>query len=114
MDQHRIFVIGDSLFADSVTATMRHVDTVHVVGTAPSIEAIDSWLSLNHLDLIIVAGTTGEDSSADFGSLVARFPHLPIIRTTLNTDQIQITTSQCVGARLSDLLEVIATLPKRR
>lgn len=114
MDRHKIFIIGDSLFANGIIAVMRRVDTMRVIGMVPSLEAAASWLSRNQPDVIIVVGITGEDSGKDFGSLVAHFPHLPIIWTTLTTDKIQITTSQCVDAHMAGLLEVIAALPKHR
>jgi len=112
VDRHRIFIIGDSLFADGVIAALRRVDTVRVIGTASSLEAAASQLSLSHLDVIILVDTTEEDSLTDFGGLVARFPKLPIIRTTLIGNKIQVTTSQCVSASMSELLDAIATLPK--
>jgi CheY-like chemotaxis protein len=113
MTQYRIFVVGDSLFADTIVQMLRNGEVVEVLGTASGLEATVTWLETERPDAIIVAGTTEVDTGAIFGPLVAGYPDLPIIRTTLNARKIQVTTSRCIRADMPDLLDAITTLPKQ-
>ena len=114
MTQHRIFVVGNSLFADTIVQVLRSCDLVRVNGTAPSLEAAVTRLETERPDAIIVVGTTNEDTSAIVGSLVASYPKLPVICATLNAHKIQVTTSRCIRADMPGLLDAITTLPKQQ
>jgi DNA-binding NarL/FixJ family response regulator len=113
MTKHRVIIVGNSLFADAIVQMLQHGDVVQVIGTASSLEATVTWLEVNRPDAIIVAGTTSEDTNAIFGSLIANYPQLPVIRTTLNAHKIQVATSRCIRADMPDLLNAITTLPKQ-
>ena len=113
MPEHRILIIGDSLFAETLASMLARAGQVSVVGTTSTPEAAIPLLRKTCLDAVIVAGI-GDDLSQDLGHLLAAFPDLPVIRADLNTDSVQVITSQRVSARPSDLLAAIAALPVRR
>ncbi len=114
MNHPRVCVIGDSLFAHSVVQALSESGLVQVVAVAPSPEAamplIDGGCVC--VDVIIVAGTIDEDVNPNFVSLLTLCPKLPIIRTTLDINLMQITTSKSVQASVPDLLEAITDLSK--
>lgn len=112
IDRRRVFVVGESVFAEGITQALTDSGAANVVGTAPSIEAAMLSLQANSLDVLVVAGTD-MDTMADCGVLLTTYPDLPIIRADLSIKKVQVISSRCVEARFSDLLAVIGDLPKR-
>jgi hypothetical protein len=112
VDQHKVFVVGDSIFAAGIAQTLTDSGAAHVVGTGSSIGAAMPRLRENSLDALIVAGT--RDTLADCGDLLTTYPNLTIIRADLEIDKVQVISSRCVKARFSDLLAVIEALPHRK
>ena len=108
----RIFIIGDSLFAETLAGMLARAGGVSVIGASATPEAALPLLGRVCPDAVIVAGI-GDDPAQDLGHLLAAFPDLPVIRADLNADSVQVITSQRVSARPSDLLAAIAALPKR-
>jgi DNA-binding NarL/FixJ family response regulator len=110
MDAPRVFVIGDSLFAETLAQLLARAGVVNVINAAPTCEAALPLLAQAPCDALVCADT-GDLGS--LGLLLAAYPDLPIIRADLDTDSVQVITSRRVGARTSDLLAAIAALPKR-
>ena len=110
---HRIFIVGDSLFAESLSQMLARSGAVTIIGSASSPEEAMPLLETACPDVVIVADTS-DTEQVTFAPLLASHPDLPVIRADLNRDYVQIITSQRVGARRSDLLAVIAALPKRK
>jgi DNA-binding NarL/FixJ family response regulator len=113
MKTRRLFIIGDSLFAETLTQTLSRAASVRIIGSAPSPSEALSLLSNCQTDAVIVAGEN-EMSTAAFGQLLAAFPDLPIICADLSLDSVQVITSHRIGTHSSDLLAAVAELPKRR
>jgi len=109
----KVFVIGDSLFAESLTRMLANAGTVRVVGSAPTPQAALPLLATSHPDAVIVAGEN-DMSTMTFGPVLTAYPDLPVICADLNMDNVRVITSQRIGARASDLLAAVAGLPKRR
>ena len=109
----KVFVIGDSLFAETLTRMLASAGTVRVVGSAPTPEAALPLLATCRPDAVIVAGES-ELSTLAFGQVLTAHPDLPVIRADLSMDSVQVITSQRIGTRPSDLLAAVAGLPKRR
>lgn len=112
MEARKVFLIGDSLFAETLTNTLAASVAVQLAGSAPTPEAALPLLKTCTPDAVIVA-EVNEPSSSAFGQLLAVFPDLPIIRADLSASDVRVITSQRVGARSSDLLAAITALPKR-
>ncbi len=113
MKTRKVFVIGDSLFAETLTRMLASAGTVRVVGSAPTPEAALPLLATCRPDAVIVAGES-ELSTLAFGQVLTAHPDLPVIRADLSMDSVQVITSQRIGTRPSDLLAAVAGLPKRR
>lgn len=110
VETRRVFIVGDSLFAETLAQTLASAESVKVVGSAPTTEAALPQLRDLCPDAVIIVG---EASPAAFGPFLAAYPDTPLIRTDLKTSEAQIIISQNISARSSDLLAAIAALPKR-
>lgn len=113
MDACRVFIVGDSLFAETLNQMLVNSGTVVVTGSAPTPEEALPLIQREAPDVVIVVDT-GETSHTTFGPFLATLPELPIIRADLSHDDVQVITSRSVGARRSDLLAVLKSLPRRR
>jgi chemotaxis response regulator CheB len=111
-DTCRVFILGDSLFAETLSEMLISSGTVVIIGSASSPEEALPLLATAQPDVVIVADT-GETDRLTFDHLLAAHPDIPIIRADLRRDYVQVITSKLVGARRSDLLAAIAALPKR-
>lgn len=111
---HRVVIVGKSLFAEAL-AQMLANDTaaIEIIGITPTLEVAQPLIATEDPDAVIVTSADPTDT-AIFGSLLALYPDLSIISTSLDVDKIQVITSQCINARSSDLLAAIIALPKRR
>ena len=113
MKKRRVFIVGDSLFAETLTRTLANQPSIQVIGSAPTPDAAVSILGSCTPDAVIVAGED-EMSSPSFGQLLAAHPDLPVICADLSRDSLQVITSHRIGTRTSDLLAAVMELPKRR
>lgn len=109
----KIFIVGDSLFAEGLTQMLANTRSVEVIGSAPTPDAALPSLGACLPDAVIVAGGD-EMSTPAFGQLLAAYPDLPLICADLSRDNVQIVTSHRIGTRMSDLLAAVNNLPKRR
>lgn len=101
----RIFLIGDSLFTETMAKMLAETGGIHIVGMAipPPDPAV---IAETNPHIIIIANSTAQP----FESLLDRFPDLPIIRADLNHNYVEIITSRRVRARRADLLAAIQSL----
>ena len=111
-DTRQVFIVGDSLFAETLSQMLVNSGDVVIVGTASSPEKALTSIKVEYPDVVIVANT-GEMRHGILDPLLASYPDLPIISADLNQDFMQVITCQRVDARRSDLLAAIAALPKR-
>ncbi len=113
MATRRLFIIGETLFAETLTQMLSREAAVRVIGSAPSPTAALPLLSQCSTDVVVVAGSD-EMSTPDFGELLATYPDLPVICADLSRDMVQVITSHRIGNRSIDLLAAVAELPERR
>lgn len=113
MKTRRLFIIGSSLFAESLAQLLSREGGLAVIGTAPTAEAALPTIKTEYPDAVIVAGTI-EASQSTLGLLLTAYPDMTVICTDLNSDYMQVITSQRVGAHPSDLMAALAQLPQRR
>ncbi len=112
MDEYRAIIVGDSLFSETLNQMLADTGKVMIAGTSPTLEDAMSIIENSNPDVVIVA-YTNETSQEYLSPFLAKHPNLPIIRADLNQNYLQVITSQRVGARGSDLMSAIETLPKR-
>ena len=109
MGTQRLFIIGSSLFADSLAQILTNEGGVVVIGTAPTPEAAFPTFKSEYPNAVIVAGSS-ENSRDILGLLLTTYPDLPVIWADPNAEHMQVVTSQHVGANPKDLLAVLKTL----
>ncbi len=104
----RVFLIGDSLFTESLAQMLAEAENVQVVGTAvfPLIDF--TAVTKAHPHVIILADAGQHQNTAT--TLLAQFSDIPIIQADLNRDYVQVITSRRVNARRNDLLAAIHEL----
>ena len=113
MERRTVVIVGDSLFAESLSQMLAQSDQVSVIGCVPTPEAAVPLIAADQPDAVIVA-EADRGGAADYGQLLKNDLDLPIIRANLNADSVQVITSHRIGTRPTDLLAAIAELPKRR
>lgn len=108
-EECRIFLIGDSLFTESLAQMLAAVENIQVMGTAvsPQTALLPLQTAVPHLVIIAHAGSR-PPQSAD--PILNDYPDIPIIYADLNRDYIQVITSRRVSARLDALLATIRAL----
>jgi chemotaxis response regulator CheB len=113
MQPHRVFIVGSSLFAETMVQILRDSGTVTVIGSAPKPEAALPTFETENPDAVIVAGSP-ETSQSTSGLLLTTFPELPVIYADPNAEHMQVVTSKRVGTHPSDLMAALIKLPKRK
>ncbi len=111
METRRVIIIGDTLFAETLTPIL-NTDAVEVIGAAPTFAAALALLKTKIIDAVIIA-SAGPEPADVVGQCLAAFPGLPLIRADLDATDVQLITSQRIGARTADLLKTITALPRR-
>lgn len=112
MELRKVFVVGDSLFAETLIEVLGLSENVTIIGTAPTAEESLTLLERLSPDAVIVA-VADENIMVAFAPILVANPNLPIIHTDINTNQVQVITNQSIDADISNLLAAIAALPGR-
>jgi DNA-binding NarL/FixJ family response regulator len=113
METRRIFIIGDTLFAETLAKLLAADDTIQVSGTANNLDDALPQLRPSHPDAVIVAGVN-RMPDAVFARFLVECPEISILCTDLGTNDVQIVVNQRVSVHNSgDLLAIITALPKR-
>lgn len=112
METRRVFIVGDSLFAETLVRMLDRSDAVELVGAAPTPEAALSALAERAPDALILTHA-GASPHRALDPLLSAHPDLPIVLADLNAGKVRVIVSRQVEARGSDLLAAIAELPKR-
>ncbi|MBT3321296.1 MAG: hypothetical protein HN392_03325 [Anaerolineae bacterium] len=113
MELRNVFVVGDSLFAETLIQSLGDSEDVAVVGTAPTLEDALPILQEYSLDAVIMA-VVDESVVENFAPILIANPDLAIIHADLSANQMQVITNHSIEARVSDLLTAIMDLPERK
>jgi hypothetical protein len=105
----RVFLIGDSLFVETLAPLLAAEAWVTVMGTAVSPHAALTTIDTDRPHLIILA-YAGSQPAHSPDPLLDHYPDIPIICADLNHDYVQVITSRRVSARRADLLAAIAEI----
>lgn len=108
----RIFLIGDSLFTETLAQMLANAVQVQVVGASVFPTWDETAVSHSQPHIIIIADAGQHQDITN--TLLNQFPDIPIIKADLNQDYVQIITSRRVNARRADLLVAIHELAKLR
>lgn len=113
---HRVFIVGDSLFAETLTQLLGHSPAIVVVGVAADVNDALAQLTAEPPttpDVIVVLHSNAK-SEPDFCPVLLAYPDLPILSAYLNTNVLRLIRSEQVEARTADLMAAIKALPIRR
>jgi DNA-binding NarL/FixJ family response regulator len=108
---HRVYIVGHSLFADTLLQMLSESGQIEVLGLLDSIDCLPASIDNERPDAVIVADTRDRCLSAQLCLRIRS--DIPIIYTTLEDDYLTIFTTRRVKAAQSDLLAAIATLPQQ-
>jgi DNA-binding NarL/FixJ family response regulator len=109
----RVFLIGDSLFVETLAQLLADESWVTVTGTAVSPEAALPTIATDQPHLIILA-YAGSQPGHSPDPLLDHYADIPVICADLNHDYVQVITSRRVSARRADLLAAIAEIRRTK
>jgi DNA-binding NarL/FixJ family response regulator len=113
MEMRRVFIVGDTLFAETLANLLAGDRTIQVAGTTSCLDEALSLLEPCDPDMVIVAGVEWVPDAA-FVRFLVEYPDIPILCTDLGTNDVQIVVNRRVSVHnTDDLLAIIAALPKR-
>lgn len=112
MAARRVFVVGESLFAEALRGMLANSGLLAIAGVAPTADVARPLIEQDPPDVVILVGADAP-SSAALGLFLTICPTVAVICTDLNTHTIHLFTGHAIGARFADLLDAIATLPTR-
>ncbi len=108
-----VFIIGDSLFTETLGQLLANTADMKIVGTAPSLALARTFVAKAFPHVIIFADTS-DPTQDKFGPLLSNFPDLPLISVDLSRDYVQIISSRRVSTRLDDLLAAIRNVSAKK
>lgn len=112
MEKRRIFIVGDSLFAETLTQLLGQEEAVNIVGMTSTLTGALPLLAACHPDVVIIARESSQPDAA-FAHFLSIYPQLPVICLDLSSNDLQIIVSQHqIAHSSSDILAVITALPK--
>jgi hypothetical protein len=109
-ETHRIFLIGDSLFAESLTQLLTSSGTVTIAGAVATIEEALPLLDNCRPDAVVVADVAHR---SHLGPLLELYQDLPILCADLTTNYVLVVISQRIEAQRAGFLAALAALPTR-
>jgi chemotaxis response regulator CheB len=113
MEIRRVFIVGDTLFAETLAKLLAGDETIRVAGTASCLDEALPLLKPCYPDMVIVAGVERVPDAA-FARFLMEYPDIPILCTDLGTNDVQIVVNRRISVHnADDLLAIIANLPKR-
>lgn len=113
MALYQVFVIGETLYAETLTRMLADSGQVNIAGTATTPAIALPCLSKSPPDAVIIASIEKTSLNA-LELLLEACPNVPLLCTNLNDDSVQMFTHRRLNARFSTLLEAITQIPLRR
>lgn len=112
VDTHRILLIGDSLFAESLTQLLASSGEVTIVAIVATMDEALPLIESYRPDAVVVTDVSAPHRS-QLSPLLDRHADLPILCADLTTNYVLIITSRRIEAQRSGFLAALATLPSR-
>lgn len=108
---HRVLLVGDSLFADTLKQMLAASGQIEVAGVCQRLEDLSESMAACRPDAVVVAAT--HESALPPWLWLRLGDDAPIIYTTLEDNHLTIFTSRRVKAAQVELLAAITALPNR-
>ena len=117
MTNKRVLLLSaKKLFGESIEQTLSKVQGLEIAGHWPVDDELLQRLECSQADFVVI---TDDGLPADLISrlttqILDRFPDLPVLRVTLESNHVQIFSSHLVPARRDELVDLIQHLPVKR
>jgi DNA-binding NarL/FixJ family response regulator len=111
-DTHRILLIGDSLFAESLTQLLASSGEVTIIAAMATVNEALPLLESCRPDAVVVADVVAPHRS-QLAPLLDLYEDLPILCTDLTTNYVLVVTSRRIEAQRAGFLAALAALPSR-
>lgn len=108
-----VYLIGTTIFAESLSHMLEESGEIRIVGVAASLSKAVEDQRLSHADVILITEPS-QDPNERILSFLESQKDIPVIYTDLQRESIQVITSVSYRARVKDLKDAILSLPKRR
>ncbi len=108
-----VYLIGTTIFAESLSHMLEESGDIRIVGVAASLSKAAEDKNLTIADVILITEPS-QDPNESILSFLEHQKDIPVIYTDLQRESIQVITSVSYRARVKDLKEAILSLPKRR
>lgn len=112
MDTRLVFVIGESMFAETLAQMLSCCPDLQVCGSAPTFKAARRQIQADKPDVILVASARSSPQ-ASLTRFILQHPGTTLIYADLCTNDLHVITSQSIVMRsFGDLLSALGSLPK--
>lgn len=108
-----VYLIGTTIFAETLRHMLEESEEIHVLGMAASLSKAAEDTKLSQADVILITEPS-KDPNERILSFMESQKDIPVIYTDLQRESIQVITSVSYRARIKDLKQAILSLPKRR
>ncbi len=108
---HRIIIVGNSLFAETLSHMFEVADHIEVITVIPRMDDLPVWVATSNPDAVLVADASEE--FLDAKTCLRVRCDLPIIYTTLHDSHFTVFSSRRVRGARAELVAAIAALPKQ-
>ncbi len=106
IDQHRLFILGDSLLMDGLVHLLGPNQNVTIVGCAYAIEEVMPYLESGQLDMLVIAGVS-EYFEQVAGLLIGNYANLSVLFVHPDKAYMELFSIRRVIARYADLAAAI-------
>jgi chemotaxis response regulator CheB len=111
-ETHRILLIGDSLFAESLTQLLSSSGTVTIAGAVATMQEALPLIEQCQPDAVVVADVAAPQR-AHLAPLLEHYQDLPILCADLSTNYVLVITSRRIEAKRAGFLAALDALPNR-
>ncbi len=108
-----VFIIGEKLYAETLTRKLAENSQINIIGSAPNPSEALPLLIDESADSLILIGVEKPNLN-DLDILLKACPNTSLISTNLTDKSVQVYTHQKLDATFSTLVEAITQLSLRR
>lgn len=113
MTHTQVFIIGETLYAETLTRMLADSGQIEIAGTATTPTEGLPFLRENPPDVLVLASVE-KPSLSTLDLLLETCPDVPLLCTNLNETHVQMFTQRKLNASFSTLLEALTQIPPRR
>jgi len=104
----RVLVLGEALPAEGIARVLAGLEEVLYVKQARTLPGAQRLMAEAEVDVLILTDD-GREPNRHLAPLLNLYPGLPIIRANIDSAKVQIITSRCADASVTELIDAIAS-----